>query len=266
MVDIITRAGKGAPLTHDEMDANLTNIKTAIEADASPDLFGAAILADAPVGYWRLNDASGATTLADSSGNGYAATVTAGTFRSVRGWAPKRVGAYLKNGFVATFPTNMCTLATSDTGITFEMCELVGSATGSYPSAMSLWNTAGNLRGEFRFAPIWASAVGSPALLSGAADTGNSWTAATGSDVPTTGPWHHIVGTFDGTSIKLYVDGLLVSTVGWARAMISNPYGGIGTSPNSDPMNTGFYSDFAIYSKALTADQVASHYAAMLKG
>ena len=32
MVDILTRLGKGLPLTNLEMDTNLTNIKTAIEA------------------------------------------------------------------------------------------------------------------------------------------------------------------------------------------------------------------------------------------
>lgn len=36
MVDILTRLGKGLPLTNIEMDTNLTNIKTAIEAFGIP--------------------------------------------------------------------------------------------------------------------------------------------------------------------------------------------------------------------------------------
>lgn len=32
MVTIVTRAGKGAPLTNNEVDANFTNTKVAVEA------------------------------------------------------------------------------------------------------------------------------------------------------------------------------------------------------------------------------------------
>ncbi|MCF8262115.1 MAG: T9SS type A sorting domain-containing protein [Melioribacteraceae bacterium] len=55
----------------------------------------------------------------------------------------------------------------------------------------------------------------------------DNWGSAYGGDVVQTGQWYHIAGTYDGNSVKLYVNGLLVA---------ENPYtDGIGLG------DTGFY-------------------------
>ena len=36
MVDIVTRAGKGSPLTNAEVDTNFTNLATAVDAAPAP--------------------------------------------------------------------------------------------------------------------------------------------------------------------------------------------------------------------------------------
>lgn len=82
MVDIITRAGKGAPLNSGEMDANLTNLKVAIEA-----LYGLTVIG------WTQDPDSYAITLGLSNGQFVGPLALPPRPWRPRGpWAP---GAYL---------------------------------------------------------------------------------------------------------------------------------------------------------------------------
>ncbi len=77
------------------------------------------------------------------------------------------------------------------------------------------------------------------------------------------GRWYHIAGTYDGTSIKLYVDGVLKSektTSGAIRGSSSNVF--IGSRWQGGPGATfnGLIDEVAIYDRALTADEINQHY------
>lgn len=80
------------------------------------------------------------------------------------------------------------------------------------------------------------------------------------------GVWHHVVGTFDGKHLKLYVDGVLADTVESKVPTISagGPlFLGVNAS-NSSPEKwahfKGMLTDVKIYDRALAAHEVSYHY------
>jgi len=78
--------------------------------------------------------------------------------------------------------------------------------------------------------------------------------------------WHHLVGTFDGTNLLLYCDGVEVaSTTVGSYSPGTYPLS-IGADNGYDTGFNDFYpgdiANVAVYPVALTATQVADHYAA----
>ena len=77
--------------------------------------------------------------------------------------------------------------------------------------------------------------------------------------------WVHVVATFDGTDLKYYEDGVLKDTAtsvgapaGWTDRdflLGKHTYGSTSTT-----YFRGYFDEFAIYKKALTAEQVRDHY------
>jgi Concanavalin A-like lectin/glucanases superfamily len=81
------------------------------------------------------------------------------------------------------------------------------------------------------------------------------------------GSWHHVVWTSNGTTLSVYVDGKLSSSAASALPVFV-----VGTGPNVTtyvfcsgpgvgPASTARVREIAVYSVALTATQVANHYA-----
>ena len=80
-----------------------------------------------------------------------------------------------------------------------------------------------------------------------------------GGGTPEVGVWHHVVGTFDGFVIKIYVDGSEVGSTDYAGAIKDTDYKvGIG-SFYGDAWRHGFdgtIDEVRIYNRALTADEI----------
>jgi len=78
------------------------------------------------------------------------------------------------------------------------------------------------------------------------------------------GRWHHVVGTWDGSVMKLFYDGRLVAgPIPFSEALTgtgSVKIGQYGLPTGSE--NDGSYDEAAIYSVALTEEQVMEHYQA----
>jgi hypothetical protein len=81
------------------------------------------------------------------------------------------------------------------------------------------------------------------------------------------GSWHHVVWTSNGTTLSVYVDGVLSSSAASALPVFV-----VGTGPNPTsyvfcsgpgvaPASTARIREIAAYNVALTATQVANHYA-----
>ena len=72
--------------------------------------------------------------------------------------------------------------------------------------------------------------------------------------------WHHIVGTYDGTTQKLYIDGTLVSSATTSQTISTTTNAEIGARNFSDRANEflGKIDELAIFDRALTAGEVTA--------
>lgn len=76
--------------------------------------------------------------------------------------------------------------------------------------------------------------------------------------------WHHVVGTYDGTVLKIYIDGNFENqeeTGGKTISISSNPLS-IGNSHdnNTEQPLAGSIDEAAVYNRALTAEEILEHY------
>ena len=79
----------------------------------------------------------------------------------------------------------------------------------------------------------------------------------------TLGEWYHLVGTYDGTDVKIYVDGELESNKATSVPMGSGSLYGLGIGKNLDKGDrylNGEIEHITIWDRALTADQVLDYY------
>lgn len=98
---------------------------------------------------------------------------------------------------------------------------------------------------------------------SGSGTLTNSGSAAMG-----TGTWHHLVGTYDGTDVKLYVDGSLVDTDPATGTIATNAFAwtiGKEASASSAYFN-GSVDEFKVLDRALSAEEVKAEYDAQNAG
>jgi len=81
--------------------------------------------------------------------------------------------------------------------------------------------------------------------------------------VPGANTWYHVVGTYDGASIKIYLNGVLMKSAAYAGSINSNTFPlYIGdNSQNKGRFWSGDIDEVKIYSGALTGAQIASGYA-----
>jgi hypothetical protein len=79
------------------------------------------------------------------------------------------------------------------------------------------------------------------------------------------GAWHHVVQTYDGTLLKLYVDGVMLPAQAATRATVMDQFGfSIGASLNSLDQNyggffTGSIDEVSFYNTAITQATVTQH-------
>lgn len=80
--------------------------------------------------------------------------------------------------------------------------------------------------------------------------------------------WHHVVGTLDGTTLSVYIDGRLDATNTLAAPQSTstqNLYvGRASTTSSSSYRYRGGIDEAAVYGRGLTAEEVAAHFAAGL--
>jgi parallel beta-helix repeat protein len=85
----------------------------------------------------------------------------------------------------------------------------------------------------------------------------NTYVEAT---VPT-GSWSHVVGTYDGTALKFYINGALVATTAYNLPIVQSAQPvEVGKGAGGNYLWKGGLDELAIYGTALTAGQVQSHY------
>jgi RHS repeat-associated protein len=285
----------------------LLGLAGAASAEAVSD-YPTTVLGDTPVAYWRLGEASG-TTFADSSGNGYNLTLspptspngTPGTY-AVTGDVNPDDNAYQFNfDDGSLYHSGTTSYFDYDSSGTFapHLKATVGSGypTGTNSYTLEAWvkPQAWNLADQATFPGQIVgniAGVGCGGGNNGWQGTGLSYQDSPGNpegafvfaragctsfpdqaySVPVTAnQWYYVVATYDGQTMRLFVDGTLVSrqltssaSLGTSTALkqfeVGSGVSNVGIDSSGDHFK-GTIDEAAVYSYALSGSQIQAHYA-----
>jgi hypothetical protein len=216
------------------------------------------ILAEAPAGWWRLGEAAGPFVYDSIGGNdgGYSNAVVLGVTGALTNdlnTAARFDGASAK----ADVPW---AAALNGTNFTVECWARVTGGAGAHRAPVTS-RADGNTRGYI----FYASPANVWEFWTGTGGPAGTWHTMVGSPVAD-GQWAHLVGTFDGTTKRFYVNGLLVASA--AVVFAPNPDRPLRIGAGATDLTTGnFYfpgdvDEVVVLPTALSAARIASHYAA----
>lgn len=231
-----------------------------VTVGGSSSAYAAAALADRPLHYWRLGEATGAAANSASYDN---LTVNGSVTRSQTGAVPGDADTAIRfNGN----STQYAATATSRLGRhTFSVEAWVRTNSTSGGKIIGFGNrTTGNSTSYDRHLYIGNDGR----VRFGVAPVGGT-RIVTSPNSLVDNTWHHVVGTLGDGVMTLYVDGQQVGQLTGVR-MAANYQGvwrvggdnlsGWANRPVSDYFN-GTIDEAAVYPRALTAAEVAQHYA-----
>jgi hypothetical protein len=270
------------PFTSMSQSATLT-VQTRLDPAVPLDGYGKIVVADKPVAYWRLNEASG--SLAEDAVGSFDGSYTPNSGTIVYG-APAGIphstdtGVTLAGG--ATIQVPFAPELNSDTAWSVETWVnpsslganggdyrvVLSSEYNEYPFPYNGWYIYQQPSDTFAFAPQ----PGNGFIVAGPNDPPNNVIVA--------GSWYHLVVTDDTTNFTVYING---------QARAGFPVSGDAFVPNGDGINSdgsaglggddggnfvigqrtdaafntflGTVDDTAVYNYALSPQQIAAHYA-----
>jgi len=231
----------------------------AVAAGGGGSAYQAAVLADTPRLYLKLDETSG-TTAADSSGAAHDGTYfnspTLGSTSLLTDGSGKSMGMTANGGTIARVPN--AAWMDSWTGLSVECLVNLSSAVDS-TNGDALVSRYGS--GGFEFL-LWRNTAGKFGLQ---IQTGGSFRNVTSTTTPSNGTKYHLVGTWDGSNVRIYVNGALegspVSAPGsLAASTMQIDVGAYSASSGTTP--GGLIDEVAVYDYALNSTRIAAHYAA----
>lgn len=216
------------------------------------------VLGDSPSSYWRLGDLVAGSSAADSAGSvtgTYSGQISRGMPGAVQG--DQDSCAFFLNGKVDMGNSYAFTGTSAFSIEAWTQVQALPSSGGATIAGYH-FNDSNGLEG-------WAIQVGNGdgsvkffRYASGTADT-----VTTATNYVPLGGWLHVVGTFNGATMSLYINGALIGTVASTRNIAA------GTSvtfqiagDNNGGHLTAMVDEVAVYPVALTASQVSTHYSA----
>ena len=236
------------------------------------------ILADHPVAYWRLEEASGSTTVADSTANANTGFVTYVT--QIDG-----VTVFPQLGVPAIFTNGVSLAASTGTGqgdievpVNSTINPTPDGQTGG-PFSAECWALATTQPGNFCVPLEDSSDFSQPPPFNNSAGwnfyqtigPASTWSFSIrpnpgfvgNGPAVVIGQWTHLVLTYDGTSAKFYVNGNLINTYAVPQFLVNNGSKnlimGAGPATGFAPFN-GELDEVALYNYALSLSQVTNHY------
>ena len=254
--DALTAAATTRAATWDVLTPASTTRATTWNVAVTSVGYSAEVATDSPLAYWRLGDASG-TTFADSSGNSRGATSsvaptwgqsTAGI--GIDGTSAQFSGSSTKTGHVAY------TAWPSQSLVTVE-----GWFKTSSTTLMMICNRDNELSGAGR---CWQFRMNAGKVNFIVFNTSVALVSITSPLTYNDSAWHHAVGTWDGTTARLYVDrsqvitGALAGTLNGGGTM-GIGVGGASTTSTTTPFN-GYLDEIAVYDAALSSTRIFAHY------
>lgn len=219
------------------------------------------ILKDEPSAYYRLNE-TGGTLATDSSGNRRHGTYLGGpTFSQADPITDDINGAVSFDGVddQVLLPDSA---ALSGSTVSLE-CWIKHPTVISTPN--NTWPLAQFLDG------VSTSGTRFEVVRSGANIGKIAWLIDQANILISTGrvddnAWHHIVATYDGITMRLYIDGVLVATLTVTTTVTARPIaiGGWPGGGDSAPDHAwdGLIDEVALYPIALSSARISSHYGA----
>ncbi len=206
--------------------------------------YEAEVLADSPLLYWRLGEASG-TTAADDSGNGNDGTYSTSSMHTPGGLVGDADGAaaIVDPTDIVSTPVGPSYLTVDYTVFTMEIVVSVGAFGDS-----QFWGSSPD-------APYFAVRSDGSCFFSSEVDFVEGPTLSL--DTP-----YHLCGTDDGSTLTFYVDGVAFGTTTTSGTQIVGDAGAYWQVGYEHGSAAGTYDEAAFYDYALDATRVAAHAAA----
>ena len=216
------------------------------------------VLQDKPVAFWQLNDTSGTVAL-DSSGNGYSATYEGSP---TLGAAPIANGLG-KSASLSAASSQYVTLAAPPAALqlvegSFEgwwKPSVLPTAANTGGAILATHYSGGDINYMLGFSANDGTGSGSTIDFS---RYGGSWQDTVGPQAVVNTPYH-VVGTFDGTTSRLYVNGALAASASGTTFTPTANAILMGMGDNGGYL-TGLLSNVAIYNTVLSAARILAHY------
>ena len=211
------------------------------------------ILADTPQSYWRLGDLVAGSSAADAKGTvtgTYSGQFQRGMPGAVQGDNDSCV--FFRSGYVdmgVVYPMSGTQAFSIEAWVQLQLMPGgVESIIGNYYQNGSGFQGYGMAINQNGFIECWRAL------------NGTFTTAGTANNVMPLGQWTHIVGTYDGTNVKLYVNGTLMQTTASSLAIAATGSNFRIASDNIGNNLPAMVDEAAVYNYALTQTQVQTHY------
>jgi len=233
-----------------------------IQAEAAPISFNTEVVADAPLAYWRLGENPGETTAADATGNGLAGTYSSA---GVTLGQPGLLGgdpAVLFDGLGAGAVVVPHDAQLNVTRVTMESVVRWDGPNGLQQRIIEKSTEPGSTRPVFSLQIIDDARV--QVELGFLGIPGEVVKLNSVALIPVGQPTH-LAATFDGTEIRLYINGHFDTSVGFSgniRTDTARPLG-IGNQAERERPFNGLIDDVVLYDHALSSNRVFEHWQAV---
>lgn len=228
------------------------------------------VLADSPIAYWRLGDASG-TTAADSSGNGHSGTYMGSPTLGVTGLLSGDTNTAVQ--FAITSPPQAVWITDS---AAFQPTRVTVEALVKPASTAAQGYIFSKANINFGFGSAWSfllimDAGGSVSTYVFTDNDSSGIHITTAAGTLQAGVTTHLAMTYDGSNIRLYVNGSQVGSAVLtgnlnAASGVALAIGDANASGNPGTGNArfaGVIDEVAFYGTALSSTRIAAHYAAI---
>jgi hypothetical protein len=214
--------------------------------------YAQAVLADTPAAYWRLGETSG-TTAADSAGSNNGTYTNAPTLNSA-----SLLSADTANRATRFDGTNDNVRVANSSSI--NPSQRVSVEAWIKPEALP---TSGNFASVVTKGESYALQFNGPRLEFTIMQNGTRRRTQAPVGAVAAGQTYHVVGTYDGTTSRLYLNGAQVATTALTGAVGPASNGlNIASWDGTMEYMRGTVDDVAVYGSALTAARVTAHYTA----